>query len=246
MNTRHIFLLSFLVIQGSITVCEQPYIKFIVPEDGLGIIASYLPKNPIILEAGAFDGAHSELLGQSWPKGTIYAFEPAPDRYLELVKRIKCKRNIYPYPFALSDKAGLATFYLSHNDYDLSHTSMSSSLLPPKEHLAYAPEVLFDKQIQVFCTTIDEWAEAIGLDHVDFMWLDMQGGELAALKSSPKILKTVKVISTEVESVEAYEGQPLLYEVKSWLESQGFTMIAGTVDFKKTPNWFADLLFVRK
>lgn len=246
MNTKQkFFLLSLFIIQSSIAVCEQPYIKFIVPEDGLGIIASYLPKNPAILEAGAYDGSHSELLSRLWPAGTIFTFEPAPDMYQMLLKRIKPKRNIYPYPFALSDKKGVATFYRSIETSDLQKTSGSSSLFAPKEHLTYAPHVLFPNEIQVFTTTIDDWAEAYGIDHIDFMWLDMQGSELPALKASPKILKTVKVISTEVEMVEAYEGQPLLDELKGWLESQGFTMIAGTVNFKD-PSWFGDLLFVRK
>jgi len=73
------------------------------------------------------------------------------------------------------------------------------------------------------------------------MWLDMQGYELNALKACSAILKTVKVILTEVEFVEAYEGQYLFVEVKQWLEQQGFTMIARTA----YPHWFADALFVR-
>lgn len=243
--TRAIFLIHFLILQCSFILSEQPYTKFIVPEDGLGIIASYLPQNPNILEAGAYDGAHSELLSRLWPKGNVYTFEPSPDMYQVLLKRIKSKRNIYPYPFALSDKKGVATFYRSVETSDVQKTSGSSSLFAPKEHLEYAPYVLFPNKIEVFTNTIDDWAEAYGIDHIDFMWLDMQGSELPALKASPRILKTVKVISTEVEMVEAYEGQPLLDELKAWLESQGFTMIAGTVDFKN-PSWFGDLLFVRK
>lgn len=229
----------------AVVSCKEPYMKFIVPEDGLGIIASYLPKNPNILEAGAYDGAHSELLSQLWPRGMIYTFEPVPDLFKKLCKRTKKRNNVFPYPFALSDKNGVATFYRSVETADVQKTSQSSSLLEPKEHLKYAPYVLFPNTIDVFTTTIDDWADAYGVDHIDFMWLDMQGGELQALKAAPKILKTVKVISTEVEFVEAYAGQPLFSEIKEWLESQGFTMIATTTNLTD-PNWFADALFVRK
>lgn len=241
---KYIFFIVCSLIVISLE-CKESFMRFIVPEDGLGIIASYIPNNPNILEAGAYDGADSELLSQLWPRGTIFAFEPAPDMYQKLLKRMKSRRNVYPYPFALSDKRGVAKFYISVETSDLTKTSKSSSLLEPKEHLTLATFVLFPKEVQVFTTTIDEWAEDYGIDHIDFMWLDMQGSELQALKASPKILKTVKVISTEVEFREAYAGQPQFYEVKSWLESEGFTMIALTTDLKN-PNWFADALFVRK
>jgi len=90
-------------------------------------------------------------------------------------------------------------------------------------------------------TTFDAWAKDHAVDHIDFMWLDMQGYELHALKASPNILKTVKVILTEVEFVEAYEGQYLSYDIKDWLEKNGFVMIAQNI----SAGWYGDMLFVR-
>ena len=46
------------------------------------------------------------------------------------------------------------------------------------------------------------------------------------MKGAPRIMKTVKVIMTELESVELYEGQGKYPELKQWLEAQGFRMIA--------------------
>ena len=120
--------------------------------------------------------------------------------------------------------------------------SQSSSLLAPKDHLKYS-STQFKKEIEVQTITIDEWASQKGVDHIDLMWLDMQGYELNALKASPNILKTVKAILTEVEFVEAYKGQFQFKEVKEWLEGQGFTMVAE--NFGTYGNWFGDALFVR-
>ena len=66
------------------------------------------------------------------------------------------------------------------------------------------------------------------IDHIDFMWLDMQGFELNALKNSQIAFNTT-LIYCEVEFIEFYEGQYLYHDVKEWLEANGFEIIA--VDF---------------
>lgn len=118
----------------------------------------------------------------------------------------------------------------------------SSSLLPPKEHLKHAPHVKFPRTIKVNSSTFDTWANENNISHADFMWLDMQGYELNALKASPKILNTVKVLLTEISFSEVYEGQHQFAEVKEWLENKGFELIAIDTQHK----WFGDAIFVKK
>ncbi len=50
----------------------------------------------------------------------------------------------------------------------------------------------------------------------------MQGYELAAMQSAPRIMETVSVIYTEVNLLEVYEGVPLYNDVWKWLTSRGF------------------------
>ena len=88
--------------------------------------------------------------------------------------------------------------------------------------------------------TIDEWAEKHAIDHVDFLWLDMQGAELQALKAAPKILQTVKTILIEVTLTERYQDNPLYTEVKAWLEQQGFVV---EIEHFHHKNW-GNVLFV--
>jgi len=79
------------------------------------------------------------------------------------------------------------------------------------------------------------------VDRIDFLWLDMQGYEPLMLQSSKKILKTVKVIYTEVNHKELYKGAILYPEFKQWLEKQGFTLVKTCFPFE---DW-GDALFVR-
>jgi hypothetical protein len=45
------------------------------------LIATYLPANPTIVEAGAHIGVDTVQMSKRWPRGTIHAFEPIPDLF---------------------------------------------------------------------------------------------------------------------------------------------------------------------
>jgi len=223
-------------------IITKPYLHFKHPLEILKIVEQYLPENPVVLEAGAYDGTDSIEILKYFPKATIHSFEPIAYLYEKLKMKTSTFSSIHTYSLALGDSIGSATMYVSEAPWEPGIPSQSSSLLPPKEHLTYS-EIQFKNTLTVSVSTIDAWAKQYNIDHIDFMWLDMQGFELNALMASPEIFKTVKVILTEVEFVEAYEGQYQFNEVKNWLESQGFIMIAE--NFGVT-SWFGDALFVRK
>lgn len=209
----------------------------------LNIIAQYMPAHPIILEAGGYEGQDTYLLACKFQDAKIYTFEPIPALYRILYQRkLQIPQRIFAYQLALGDFVGEAEMYVSEDSARPHLPSQSSSLLPPKEHIVVNHDVTFNKKIKVPVTTIDAWAKSAGVDHIDFMWLDMQGYELNTLKASPRILKTVKMILTEVEFIEAYEGQYQYQVVKTWLEEQGFTMVAQNFN---AIDWFGDALFVR-
>lgn len=200
-------------------------------------IASFLPKKPIIVEVGAHNGTDTCEMASLWPTSTIYAFEPLPNLYNEILKRIQQFKNVFVYPYALSDSNGSALFYISEGASD-----GSSSLLPPGDHLELHPEVLFEKTITVPTLTLDRWAEKNNITSVDALWLDMQGYEPAMLQASPSVLKTVKIIYTEVNICEVYKGAILYTDYKRWLEEQGFVVVREDLPWIDGGN----VLFVRK
>jgi FkbM family methyltransferase len=60
---------------------------------------------------------------------------------------------------------------------------------------------------------------------VDFLKLDIQGGELMALRHAAGTLTRTAVVHCEVEFSPIYAGQPLFAEVQTLLASQGFVLI---------------------
>lgn len=210
----------------------------------LDYIQKYLSNNPVIIEAGAFDGKDTLRLAEKWPNATIHAFEPVPAIFEQLKKNTEHIKNIHRYSIALSSQTGTATFYVAEKPHKPGKINQAGALHKPKERLKHSP-IEFPRTIKVQTITLDDWAMQNNIDHVDMLWLDLQGYELPVMQAAPKILNTVNVIFTEVAFIEAYEGQPQYKDVKNWLENNDFTMIGK--DFEDPPQWFfGNALFVKK
>ncbi len=219
-------------------------------------IKQYLPDNPVILEAGAYNGDDTAVFASVWPQGQVHAFEPVPSLYEKVKTKVAGLENVHVHPVALSDKVGTAAFFVSEHSSNPGAPWGSGSLLTPKPELNRRDRhITFPKKITVNTTTLDTWAKENRISAIDFMWLDMQGHELVALKHAKTILHTVKLIFIEVEFVGVYKDQPLYKDIKHWFATQGFKVLA--LDFseqhakqgKKIPvgqEYYGNALFINK
>jgi len=198
--------------------------------DVVEFVKSYLPLDPVVIEAGGCDGTDSVQLAQSWPAARVYTFEPVPELFQQICEKTAALSNVKVYPLALADSTGTTTLYLSEYYLWPGHVSGSSSLLHPKEHIIYDQTVKFSRSTEVPMITLDAWAEKEGISRADFLWLDMQGCELHMLKKSA-LAKTAKAIYIEVMFIEAYRGQYLYDDVKKWMFENGFRLAA--TDFEE-------------
>lgn len=178
-------------------------------------IKQYLPEKPCILEAGAHIGRDTVKLSKLWPLGTIYAFEPVPALYAQLVESTKGLPNVLCYPSALSTTVGSAVLHVSSGA-----STAASSLLEPYEYTRERPMVVFTELV-VPTTTLDVWAAENSVPSIDFMWLDMQGYELKVIEHS-RMLSTVQCILVEVSLTERFKGNPLYGPLLTWFETHGF------------------------
>ncbi|HMP31920.1 MAG TPA: FkbM family methyltransferase [Saprospiraceae bacterium] len=182
------------------------------------------------------DGSDSVKFAKLLPNCTIHSFEPIPEIYQKLVKNTKPYKNIFPYNLAISDVNGEVMMNISEGASDA-----SSSILEPMEHLTTNQEVLFSKKVNVKTLTFDAWMSQTNISHVDFMWLDMQGYELSALKHGIELLKGCIIIYTEVSQIEDYKNQGLYEELVIFLKSQNFIVYKEFFDYGKQ----GDVLFIK-
>lgn len=197
---------------------------------------SLLPANPVIIDCGAHIGADTVKLAKI--KGSsIYAFEAAKEIFNQLKENTRIFENITCFNVALGAEDGTADFHISSGDSD-----GSSSLLAPKQHLTSHPSVHFDTIEKVTVQKLDTWAAENNITKVDMLWLDMQGAEEMTLRASSTILKTVKLIHTEVSTIETYEGVQTYQGFRDYLLSQGFKVVVEAIP---TGYDMGNVLFVR-
>lgn len=204
------------------------------------ICARHLPANPVIVEAGAYDGSNTKEFCRFWTHCQVYAFEPVLSAYERLVEAVaEFPDRIHPQNMALGETAGTRDMHVSVTG--VSGGEQSSSLLVPTTTREEFPFVNFRSETTpVRVTRLDEWAAGEDLHSVDFLWLDLQGMELAALKGCGDLLSTVSAIHCEVQNFALYEGAPLYPAVSDWLKRQGFA-VAREAIFRRGGN----VLFAR-
>jgi len=210
----------------------------------LEIIKPFLSDNPIIVEAGAFDGQDTKKMALQWPNGIIHAFEPVAEIYERLLKNTSMLNNVHQYPLALSDHTGISEFYVSEKPNKPGIASQAGSLHKPKGRLKHSP-LIFPRMATVQTIMLDQWADENGIRAIDLLWLDTQGHELAILQAALKMIDHIKVIFAEVSFIESYEGQPLYQDVVAWMAEHNFEQV-GRDFVDETKSFFGNALFVRR
>jgi FkbM family methyltransferase len=135
---------------------------------------------------------------------------------------------------AISNKEGIFDFVITSNP-------QSSSLLRLKDHKNVYPNIFEQQIIKVPTTTLDI---LIGdSNEYDSLNLDIQGGELNALKGAVNLLPKIKAIYSEVNISEMYEGCPFIWDIDSFLSSFGF--IRTSTEWDQCKKW-GDALYLKK
>jgi len=133
-----------------------------------------------VLDVGANMGWYSihfsKWVGQ---RGKIFAFEPVPEIYEELESNIKlnCCQNIIIFNCALGNQNESVLFNVS--DFEGGSGASSENLK-------------FGKEIKVSKRKLDDLMNDQNLDNIDFLKIDIEGGELNMLKGAEKLIEKYK------------------------------------------------------
>ena len=173
-----------------------------------------------IFDIGAHVGQTATEYSRLFPESTIYCFEPFPESFEKLCKRFKGNSLVKPIQFAVSDKAAHARkFYVNQ-------CSNTNSLLPTVEDVTCWSNIQNVATIEVPVTTIDDFCKKEAINEIQILKMDIQGGELLALKGATEKLhqEAISLIYTEVEFVPLYKKQALFYEIYNFLSDYGYTL----------------------
>ena len=207
-------------------------------------LSSLLNKNTInLLDIGAAGGIEPRWKKIS-RKINYFGFEPD-----ERVRVTNPKTKFSGYhlsPFAVGDSDTYAMLNFTKDE------EKSSFFFPNQDFLKRFPNPLrfsVSKQIELPVKRLDSQ----DFDDIDFMKLDIQGGELSALKGADGILDQVLGVEVEVEFSKLYIDQPLFGSIYDFLAEREFEF----VDFVNLCRWerksqlglgqlvFGDALFLK-
>ncbi len=171
-----------------------------------------------IFDIGANTGQFASVARSLFPEGHIYAFEPLPGVYRELVKNKKGDQNITPVNLGLSDRSTQVQMFCSA-------FSPSSSLLPMGAlHRSEWPESDRQSMVDVRVIRLDEWVQEneVAIKENCLVKIDVQGHELGVIKGGVETLRRSRLIVIEVSFYELYEQQPLFEDIHDALRDLGF------------------------
>lgn len=175
---------------------------------------------PVIFDVGAHYGATVAQYRALFPKSRIYAFEPYPESFEMLRRRTAGDASVHRVNSAVADHPGKRTLFVNHRDD-------TNSLLPRAIGRRYYPLDAGPRgAIEVEAVTLDDFVNQNGVDRIDILKMDIQGGELDALKGASKILAEGRcsVIYTEITFIPHYEQGAMFHELCSFLQKYGYTL----------------------
>lgn len=175
--------------------------------------------NPRFMDLGAHIGGDTEwLCAAAGANGKGIAVEADLYNY-ELLRAKKLPARIEWS--AIASYTGLCDFWVCT---DPPAGRGSGSIRQPTGHLVRNGVPYVFEKTQIPCITLDDLFAASGFDHIDLLWVDLQGGEKDMIAGGKEALKNTRYLFIESEyAEELYAGQAMRPELLSLLS--GWTVM---------------------
>jgi FkbM family methyltransferase len=168
--------------------------------------------NPVIFELGMCDGYHTHML-LSWCASPprFFGFEPDPRNVTKIMSSGLPRRMSF-YPDAIGNVTGKVPFYLSTPEPNGAVGASSISEFTPVLTQLWGWLKCQDT-IEVQSWRLDDFCDKNAIDHIDFIWMDVQGSERLVFEGAPLMLPKTKLIWTEYDGGTLYKDSSTLNDV---------------------------------
>lgn len=186
----------------------------------------------IVMDIGANIGFFTLLMARLvGPEGTVHSFEPNPDIQRRLKENIKINPDLSDdriklYEMALGARNGKTTFYCPI----IGHEGVGGI-----KNTERAP---LEKTITVKVNTLDDFIIKNNIKKIDFIKMDIEGGELDVLKGADYTLNKIRpIILFEGNEVNTEPYGYRVFEIILYLEKRGYAVKkSGSENFIALPG----------
>jgi FkbM family methyltransferase len=195
------------------------------------LVAKLLKPRMKVVDAGANIGLYSLLAAQCvGTDGQIWAFEPSQTTFRFFLDNLALNgvSTVETHRLALSDVKGELTLRAEQGFGDL------------YRHLDYTGNASEGDAVEsVAVVTLDDFASSEKIDQIDFLKIDVEGGELCLLKGAKQLLSRSPDVVVMFESEEDWcqRSGCTAQDTFDLLKSLGFGLYSWS---KRSENWSTD------
>ena len=179
-------------------------------------IANALPNHRIgtVFDVGANLGQSAKIYLARFPGSHVYCFEPVSNTFHQLQRNLKGNQRVDCYHLALGSSKRRGTMVLE-GDPDRFFLTDQSAETPGDRSVATE---------SVDVVTLDEFCQTKGIDQINYLKIDTEGGDLEVLKGALNMLTGQKVDLLELEAgMNPGNKKHVRFEtLKEFLESHGY------------------------
>jgi FkbM family methyltransferase len=173
-----------------------------------------------IFDVGANRGEIAAKYRSLFPLAQVHCFEPIPEMLPILRARFASDGAVALHELAVSSSDGRARFFVNQVNDTSSLLESEVESLPA----SYREIQRAQREIEVQTTCLDSFCRRNQIDRIDILKLDIQGGELQALRGAHELLSQHRIglIYSEVFFLPFYRDQPVFGAIAHYLGEFGY------------------------
>lgn len=183
------------------------------------------PDGPrVIFDVGANVGQTSRKLTRLFRAAQIHAFEPSPETFQILQRRLGGRSGIQLHKLALGSEDTTRVMHLKKLRVGDSLLPRASEVDPEHERATWLQEV---GRTEVPVMRLDTFCREQRIERVDLLKIDTQGYELRVLEGAGELLrpKTIGAVMLEATLGSYYQGQSNFEDLYALLRERGYRLI---------------------
>lgn len=178
----------------------------------------------IIFDLGAHRGDSVDEFISLFPMSRVFAFEPDKENFSKLKKKFKDDSRVELFNVAIGQKDDRVM--LHRNNYHATHSLLRFDV-QEGNRWCDSSDVQEIEVVEVEQVTLETFCTGRGIDNINILKMDIQGGEMMAFQGAKEKLSSqaIDCIFCEVEFHRLYERQPLFWDINALLMSYSYHFV---------------------